>query len=452
MSALLISPRRRLTAIFIKDAMMVKGFSCRVWLDFPVHRGQRHIKYHEVPGVVRIGREAPGFKGTMKIAVITAVACGFLFDATSLFSQTWTQIVQHYYPFSMGTSADGTKLVAASGDFGVIVSTNSGATWSGPPGLGNAVVATVSANGSHFYAIAEGFQVSTNDGHNWSKLSPPSARAFIVCSADGTKLLTALGWANPPSGSPLYMSSDSGVTWVTENAPVAQWRTAACSADGSKLVAAINGSGIYTSTDYGITWTSNAVPAKYSLTCACSADGGFLVAAALVLQGGIFTSTNFGATWTSNTAPLLNWSSIACSADGSKLVVASPGMAGAGGPIYSSVDFGQTWILNNAPIANWSSVAISADGNVRYAAGQNGLWISVLPSSQPRLNISSSGSNIAVSWPVSSTNFILQQSADLSTGIWIQCTNPPTFNCTNLYSEAIFSPTDSGNYFRLSTQ
>ena len=44
----------------------------------------------------------------------------------------------------------------------------------------------------------------------------------------------------------IYTSSDSGLTWSSNSAPVAAWNSVASSADGGKLTAAINGGGIYT--------------------------------------------------------------------------------------------------------------------------------------------------------------------------------------------------------------
>jgi hypothetical protein len=57
-------------------------------------------------------------------------------------------------------------------------------------------------------------------------------------------------------------------TWVAStNAPNKEWWAAACSADGTKLVAAVYGSGIYTSTNSGATWGISSAPTRnwYSL-------------------------------------------------------------------------------------------------------------------------------------------------------------------------------------------
>src|SRR5262245_46707196 len=67
----------------------------------------------------------------------------------------------------------------------------------------------------------------------------------------------------------------------------------------------------------GQVWTETSAPTTNWAALACSADGGKLVAA--VDGGGIYVSQDFGATWTQTGAPITNWSSLASSADGTKL-------------------------------------------------------------------------------------------------------------------------------------
>lgn len=50
----------------------------------------------------------------------------------------------------------------------------------------------------------------------------------------------------------IYTSTDSGTTWVSNNVPVGSWSAVACSADGTKLVAVVDGGGI---------WTAQVTPA-----------------------------------------------------------------------------------------------------------------------------------------------------------------------------------------------
>jgi photosystem II stability/assembly factor-like uncharacterized protein len=103
----------------------------------------------------------------------------------------------------------------------------------------------------------------------------------VASSADGTKLV-ALTY-----GGPIYISTNSGTTWIAASAPAEHWRSVASSADGTKLVAVSYGP-IYTSADAGATWMSNSVPNKAWEAVASSADGSKLTAA--VWGHSIYTS------------------------------------------------------------------------------------------------------------------------------------------------------------------
>lgn len=48
-----------------------------------------------------------------------------------------------------------------------------------------------------------------------------------------------------PITGPIYISGDSGGTWMATDSPTNYWASVAASADGCKLVAAVNGGGIY---------------------------------------------------------------------------------------------------------------------------------------------------------------------------------------------------------------
>lgn len=59
----------------------------------------------------------------------------------------------------------------------------------------------------------------------------------------------------------LYSSTDAGGTWrPLVSLPSTNWSPVASSADGSRLVAAVNGGNLYSSTNSGITWFTNNAP------------------------------------------------------------------------------------------------------------------------------------------------------------------------------------------------
>jgi hypothetical protein len=380
---------------------------------------------------------------------------------------------------SVASSADGTKLIAGGVGVGRIyfVSTNSGTTWitNAEPRLGPEYeyaqyagwsFITLSADGTTF-AAKEGniIWVSTNSGISWISNNVPGVSSFqsIILSADGTKLVAVVGLNNNSPGG-IYTSTNSGVTVTPTTAPTNNWTSVASSADGTKLVACatINNQGggiIYASTNSGLTWTPTGAPTNNTwVTVASSADGSKLVAASgfafvpVPTYGGVYTSTDFGMTWTSNSVPAAQWQGVASSADGTRLVAVCMDLYNdSTGLIYSSTNSGATWVSNSVLSEAWFSVASSADGNKLVAAP-------VFPSApiftlhitpMPQLNLAPTSGNFMLSWIIPSTNFVLQQSFNLTS--WADLTNTPTLNLTNLQNQVTLSPSNNSGFYRLKT-
>jgi hypothetical protein len=211
----------------------------------------------------------------------------------------------------------------------------------------------------------------------------------------------------------------------------------------------------YSSTNSGITWTSNNLPIASWISVASSIDGDKVVAAGSALSGGqrfIYTSTNSGQTWVSNNVPSTIWNSVASSADGNKLIAIAGSLLQS---IYTSTNGGTTWVSNSAPTKSWRAAATSADGNKSFSAVGNfpgGSIYSFSIISKPQLKIGLSNTNALLSWLVPSTNFVLQQNLDLTTTNWVMLTNTPTLNLTNLNNEFTLSPSNSSGFFRLKAQ
>lgn len=207
----------------------------------------------------------------------------------------------------------------------------------------------------------------------------------IASSSDGVKLIISTGGS---SSDAIYTSTNFGMSWISNNLPIAAWGPVASSADGTTLAAAIENSGgglIYISTNSGSSWSpSSSAPSAYWGSLACSADGTTLVAGANLTSGftpgPIYFSTNSGGTWLLSTAPLESWSVMAASADGTKLVAIANAAA-----IYTSTDSGMTWVSNTVSSTTpWKCIASSADGtklvamsgNYAYGVGEGSVFTS----------------------------------------------------------------------------
>jgi len=409
-------------------------------------------------------------------------ALGCLFTAVNpLSAQIWTLTSAPTNAWSsVASSADGSKLVAAVNGGGIYTSTNSGATWT-LTSAGNAGWTGVasSADGTELAAVSWGddpkIHISTNSGAAWNTHTVLWSPGVLVCnwsavclSADGTKLVAAAySFVNPLVIPPLVSkgsiltSTNSGATW--KGGTSEYWSSVASSADGNKLVAAVKGGGIYTSTNSGATWTLTSA-ANASWTCvASSADGTKLAAVSETnYPVDVHISTNSGATWYTCSLGLslpvgfsfCNWSAICLSADGTRLTVAANSVVTFGytfsGWIYTSTNSGATW--KGGTSEYWSSVASSADGSKLVAATVDDGIYTCQTTPAPVLSIAPSSNNLALSWLIPSTNFVLQQNSDLCAANWTDVTNnTPALNLTNLQNQVAL-PLAAGNaFYRLKT-
>jgi hypothetical protein len=405
-----------------------------------------------------------------KFFVLVAMGFGCV---PRIFAQTWTQTSAPALNWqSIACSADGTRLAAVNcispapqvSEVPIYFSTNSGTTWIPADDSGisyevgwQSVVS--SANGANLFVGGQnGLLASlTNSGVNWNITWPLgqygswAAPNSLIGSADGETLVGI-------TGSGVSVSSDAGNTWTSYGTSIGYGNLTClgASADGTKLVAGSFYNSVYTSSDSGVTWntTGPAFELQWGAV-ASSVDGNKLVAATFTsstvytngsyesVGGPIYSSADAGLTWTQTTAPSLSWQSMASSADGTVLIAAaSPG------PIYTSTNCGEDWLPADAPCTNWNSVACSADGKKLYAvASGGGIWtFQTAPAPQLNINVTN-GANLA--WIIPSTNFVLQQSADLAS--WSAVTNVPVLNLTNLQNQVVLPLSDGSAFFRLAT-
>ena len=248
------------------------------------------------------------------------------------------------------------------------ISTNSGFTWQSHGGGSTASVAC-SADGNVMGCINNN-SISTNLGANW--FSPPVSPAFegegqTVFPADGNIWMVISDYG-------MSISTNEGNSWATNSVPGTNDADAAVSADGTKIAiiqrfpsfssesTSYLPGWIYVSTNSGSSWLRTSAPSNYWTSIACSADGNTLVASAGIFtgyldgngplttsSGGIYTSSDGGNTWVSNSVPDVNWYSVSCSADGSKMVAADDDAPGA---IYTSYSTPSLQLNISAATAN----------------------------------------------------------------------------------------------------
>lgn len=213
--------------------------------------------------------------------------------------------------------------------------------------------------------------------------APTKAWSAVACSADGSRILAA-SRVQSEIGS-LWLSTNSGATWISNSLPGYDWVSVAVSADGNKLFACA-GPAICISTNAGVHWRSVPSPApnvQWS-DIACSGDGVRLVAGGMslvVTNGGsnwwsnglVYTSQDAGNTWKlsyktellSDQYEVAYINGVASSADGSRLMAVEEGESDSGS-LFISGDNGLSWATNTpgggSPLRWFSSVRCSADG------------------------------------------------------------------------------------------
>jgi hypothetical protein len=276
---------------------------------------------------------------------------------------------------AVAVSANGTNIyVGASG--ALYSSTNAGVMWS-TQAFGNVRVLASSADGARVTAILYGtvpILTSADAGITWSTSNnAPIAYWMGVASSGNGNRLAAAGQAVG-----VWVSADAGVTWSQSLA--SNVTTVASSADGRRLLAA-GANKIYLSTDFGSTWSSQDYANPDATSSASSADGTRL---GLASYFGIYISTNSGLSWELSNQQALAWDSVACSADGHRWWASR----GGGGGLYSGA----------SPAAPVMQI-IGTNGNVslmwvvpsspfvlqQRAFGDSGLWLglSVTPKMNP---------------------------------------------------------------------
>ena len=374
------------------------------------------------------------------------IVCAIMMVVSYGFAQTWTQTSSNSpSPWSgIACSADGKVVIAVKSTAKPLISLDSGNTWitnanaTSPP---NGFYCAASADGQLFVSgsSSSGYYMSADLGNTWVHTNAPNGISIAAFSADWVKIFGITGNA-------IWISTNSGSTWLVSSAPSKQWGSLASSADGTTLIGSGSGQ-IYISTNSGNNWTLAAAGAD---SVAISADGNILVGTQFtgyhlgIPLGGTYISTNSGGSWMTNA---IIGRCVASSADGKRLFISDYFSR----LLYTSTDFGITWVTNSVPFSLNSFVS-SADGCRLFATSSGqGIWVGQITPS-PQLSLAPADTNLALSWLVPSTNFVLQENLDLTTTNWVTLTNTPTLNLTNLQNQVMLSPTNDSGFFRLMAQ
>lgn len=342
----------------------------------------------------------------MRIALIALVAIIGIgsnpFAAHALDNDyNWTKLgYADAYPSQSATSFDGQDSIVA-GDT-VAISHDKAQTWqtlndtlAAVPGntktnwYKNAVMSSngqiagvVNANGQLF--------ISTDSGVTWLLTPTPMNNVeSITMSADGTKLAAA-------TGSAIYTSSDGGTTWVERadgSTASAYYKVVVMSGDGQKLLASTEDNdyssgpdgGIYQSVDGGVTWTQNASTEPLGLyNIKLSSNG--QIAIAQSYDGAVQLSADGGSTWSQvHAAPVTGDTfDMFVSADGSTVLVFD------GYTRFKSTNHGLSWTTQTANRDVW----------VRGSPGSSSADLSVIVSGESDYGDLFASQDSGITWKI----------------------------------------------------
>lgn len=276
-------------------------------------------------------------------------------------------------------SQNGSKLIVGGGSSTTIVqSVNSGTTWVASSSSGSrfwrqvassldgSVLAGIELTGGYIW-------ISVDSGGTWTSQATPGTPSWqtVAVSGDGSVILAG-AWDGA------VWTWNSG-TWNNRtNAGTRRWSGASASTNGTSLALVDQRTSgyVYISSDSGATWVTRKQATGSQAWNATSMSGdGTSIALVGVIADSIYISSDSGATWTARTgAGSEAWSAISMSTDGSKIVAAD----GSAGYIWLSSDYGSTWSSSSVGTGakNWLSVAISGSGNVMLGGTDAGyVWV-----------------------------------------------------------------------------
>jgi hypothetical protein len=242
----------------------------------------------------------------------------------------------------------------------------------------------MSDTGSYIYYIAPGqtkVARSVNHGATFFTTTCPvasSAYYVIACSGSGAVVVAA---GTSTGGTAAQISTDYGLTWAAA-LPTDRVRAAGVSNDGSVIVLHETNNGpkppIFVSTNSGASFVTLASVAYSNRGISMSLDGSRIL---LGMTGGVgYYSVNKGSTFTSFSTPAVapmsfqpspvDQRSLDMSEDGSKVIVAHA--VNSEKALYISVDNRATWTLVTTTPAIGSGlfldICMSPDGNTIYVS------------------------------------------------------------------------------------
>lgn len=179
---------------------------------------------------------------------------------------------------AIASSSNGSKLVAARTAGRIYTSTDYGVSWTSRTGAPSTYWNSVASSSDGTKLAACGYDssnmyASSDSGATWATHNAPATCAFflLTSSSDGTKLAAVAYNFNTSRHDRVITSTDSGVSWAITATFTEALYSITCSADGATVV--LGGTDyVYVSQDSGSTFVQTSLPGT-KWYVACSSDG-----------------------------------------------------------------------------------------------------------------------------------------------------------------------------------
>ncbi len=285
----------------------------------------------------------------------------------------------------------------------LFVSGNNGTTWY-QTSLYNKRVFSLLVSGTNMFAgVSRGVYLSTDSGVNWVSVSSGFTYENISCLASLGSNIFAGCLDYPYNG--IFLSSNNGQNWsqVNNGLPAGNSIVALAVLD-SNLFASTGYNMIFRSTNNGALWTpvNNGIPVSKITSFAVIGERIF---AGCVYQGsnlgfGVFMSTNNGENWNAVNTGLTSLRIMYLSKTGTNLLAATDSS------VFFSSNYGTSWIKINEGFTSNSSYYVYASDNFIYSATSttlgNNLWrrpISEITGVEQKDSESPRGFNLKQNYP-----------------------------------------------------
>ncbi|HTR99773.1 MAG TPA: T9SS type A sorting domain-containing protein [Bacteroidota bacterium] len=236
-----------------------------------------------------------GFAGTAVATLATNGSAVFAGTSTGDVCRTndrgihWARVFSWWPTYYVNAIAVNGDHVYA-GSFGVIVSSDSGKTWSEPNYLGLTETRALASLGSYVFAglRTEGVFRSSDYGTHWS----PSSAGLSDLRITAFQVVDGQLFAATQGG--LFRSTDLGANWTERDTGIGVRNFNCLGTDDSLLYVGASGGGVFASPDKGGTWYQANPLFEVASLCNVSGRAGHMFAAT---KQGVCVSTNAGVTW-----------------------------------------------------------------------------------------------------------------------------------------------------------